>query len=597
MNKILKLKYFVLPIVVLLTAKQSQSQHVFQLSDTLNSSHIGTYLYYYTDSTNSKTIEAVQSPKFESIFIHSQKTHLGFGHTKSAVWLRLDIYPGNINLNRYFIQFEYPMLNHVTMYSIKDSVLMIQESGLDIPLKNRDVESESPTFPLYLSPNRINRFYFKIKSNSSMAINAQIFQKENYYRALIDKKLFLGHYYGLVLVMVLYNLFLAFSTKEKSFLYYAFYAGFQGLYQFHFDGLVQIYAYPNNPILTEIMMGITINGFLLMGLVFCKEYLLLKKNTWLYNNYKVLIFLNIILILILPLLGYYDWNRMAHNFSYLFLIFLTVSSIVRMIDGFKPSKFFVIAVSFFIAGLVIRISRNLGLLPESFFTLYAFHFGSALEMTLLSFGLGDRINRLKDEKDEIRLKTRTRIAADLHDDIGSTLTKISTNSEIIKSAEDSIKIKAAAEKIGNLSREMISSFGDVIWAIDSRKDSMQDLIDRMNDLVFDLFAEDDIHVTFKADTFEPSNLDVEVRQNVYFIYKEALNNICKHAQATKVDIALKKLSNGFELHIKDNGIGIKGIQNKSGNGLKNMKNRAEQIGAKLSINTTRGCNLALSYLY
>lgn len=194
---------------------------------------------------------------------------------------------------------------------------------------------------------------------------------------------------------------------------------------------------------------------------------------------------------------------------------------------------------------------------------------------------------------KIRNETRQKIATDLHDDIGATLTKISTYSDTIRSSGDVKKIKATSEKIGALSRTMITSFSDVIWAIDSGKDTITDLIDRMYDLAYDLLAEKNIKVNFKADSFNSVDLAVEVRQNVYLIYKEVLNNIIKHARANTVHINIKKLSDGFELFIKDNGQGFNVTRIQKGNGLHNMQKRADKINAYFKIDADDGVNIFL----
>ncbi|MEJ2542988.1 MAG: two-component regulator propeller domain-containing protein, partial [Calditrichaceae bacterium] len=98
-------------------------------------------------------------------------------------------------------------------------------------------------------------------------------------------------------------------------------------------------------------------------------------------------------------------------------------------------------------------------------------------------------------------RMRIRIASDLHDDIGSTLTKIAINSEIIQSTQNKEKIKQSSIKIGRMSREIISSMSDIIWSIDARNDSIKDLLDRMRDFSSTSFAETNIKVNFLNNDF------------------------------------------------------------------------------------------------
>ncbi len=192
-------------------------------------------------------------------------------------------------------------------------------------------------------------------------------------------------------------------------------------------------------------------------------------------------------------------------------------------------------------------------------------------------------------------RLRTQIASDLHDDIGSALTKISIYSEQIQSGINKNMIQTSSRKIGTLSREIIATMSDVIWSIDSRNDTIENLIERMRDLAYDTLTVKDIHVDFQIKGLKKNRkIPVNYRQNIFYIFKEAIHNILKHANAGKVNIAINYTERNFTLKVKDNGDGFDPDRVKKGNGLKNMKMRAKRIGADLQFISSDGFQIVLN---
>ncbi len=191
-------------------------------------------------------------------------------------------------------------------------------------------------------------------------------------------------------------------------------------------------------------------------------------------------------------------------------------------------------------------------------------------------------------------RLRTQIASDLHDDIGSSLTKIAINSEIIQNTKDRGSITSAARSIGQVSRAVIITMSDIIWSIDARNDTIGDLLDRMKDTAVDLFSESDTQYRFKHSGLDQQRkIAIQLRQNIFLIYKEALNNIVRHSQADEVLIELYNKGGDFIMKISDNGRGLDLQAVKAGNGIKNMKMRAQRIGARFEMTNKKGLTIFL----
>lgn len=200
-----------------------------------------------------------------------------------------------------------------------------------------------------------------------------------------------------------------------------------------------------------------------------------------------------------------------------------------------------------------------------------------------------RINQVK----KIQL-LRTRIASDLHDEVGSSLVHISMLTEMAKRSNNKTITDDQLTNISGISRGAVSTMKDMIWSIDARYDTMTGMISHMHDHIHNVLAPAEIEFTFdQRGLQEQQKLSVLFRQNVYLIFKETINNIVKHSGATHVKIELHKENGIFSMRIADNGKGIDKGKHSSGQGLSNMHMRAGRLKAHLDITSMNGVSIVL----
>lgn len=188
-------------------------------------------------------------------------------------------------------------------------------------------------------------------------------------------------------------------------------------------------------------------------------------------------------------------------------------------------------------------------------------------------------------------KVRTRIATDLHDDIGANLTRISLLIEVAKHKFENGNGQMLSS-IANIARESVASMNDIVWAIAPEHDSLLDLTRRMRQHAEEVFALRDIDLDFKASDAD-LKLNVGMRRDLLLIFKEAVNNAAKHSACTKVWVDFKIKNSTLKLQIKDNGKGFKNDIESDGQGLRSMMRRAESLGSKLSILVEGGTTVEL----
>lgn len=182
---------------------------------------------------------------------------------------------------------------------------------------------------------------------------------------------------------------------------------------------------------------------------------------------------------------------------------------------------------------------------------------------------------------------RNKIASDLHDDVGSTLSSISIFSEMAK--QQSKEVIPLLDTIGESSTKMLDAMADIVWTINPENDQFEKILMRMRNFAYALLGAKNIDYEFDAnESIHDLKLSMEVRRNLYLIFKEATNNIAKYADASQAMFSITGNKDQLTMLIRDNGKGFDPEKKTEGNGLKNMRKRAGEIGAQLLINSAPG---------
>ncbi len=189
-------------------------------------------------------------------------------------------------------------------------------------------------------------------------------------------------------------------------------------------------------------------------------------------------------------------------------------------------------------------------------------------------------------------KLRTKISSDLHDDVGSLLSGLAMQTEMLEiNAQE--KDKPKLNKITKISREAISKMRDLVWSIDNRRERMLDLIERMEELAEEMLLPKEISFQIiKGNINTNKKLPIAVKQHLFFIFKEAITNILKHTNATKVSVGFKNKLGLGTLIIKDNGTKSRN-DTKTGLGLENMTMRAKKMNAKITFKNNEGFSIRI----
>ena len=193
-------------------------------------------------------------------------------------------------------------------------------------------------------------------------------------------------------------------------------------------------------------------------------------------------------------------------------------------------------------------------------------------------------------------RVRTRIASDLHDDIGSSLTQIAIMSEVAR-RQNGHGDAEPLERIADLSRELVDSMSDIVWAINPKRDQLSDLIQRMRRFANDVLEAADIRVSFRTELEHTDTpLHADMRREMFLIFKESVNNIARHAGCNHVDILVELKGLQVVMKISDDG---KGFQlnpgNGYGHGLASMRERVQRLGGDMLVTSQPGKGTLLTF--
>jgi signal transduction histidine kinase len=304
-------------------------------------------------------------------------------------------------MRRLLLEIEYPTIDDISLYeAIGNSHWKVTRMGQFQSFGHRIYNHQNYIFTLRLKPGETKTYYLKVKAGEQAQLPVFLGSE-----TLIDNKnalrnLFFGIYVGIILVMALYNLFIYFSIRDRSYFIYVTYIVCVGLTQASLHGYTFRYLYPNNSWLAmhDTVLIPILNG--LTAALFIQSFLHAKEKFPL--GYKILVGVNVAYLgCLIPVF--------ANNYfvAQIWVQLVAMSgSILALYVGYRvaktnyvPAKFFLVAWSIFLTSVCIFVLRNFNILPYNDFTYYALQVGSAAEVTLLSFALAYRINIYRQEKE------------------------------------------------------------------------------------------------------------------------------------------------------------------------------------------------------
>ncbi len=381
---------FLMPIRILL------SQEVAQLNDVDNWQPIGKSTSYFKDE-NFLSINQILQTKNQQEFKPYNQNAANFGSTSDAVWFRFDV-AKEVD-ESFYLQVGSAFIDSIALYAITNGqVKEVFLSGDNYVFSNRLVKVTTFLFPLnipkggkqtyLLRAKTMQPFFFPLRTGT-----LKVFMEDAHLLDFIQ-----GIYLGFMLLILLYNFFLYFSTKEKIYLMYVAYVMsitwfMSTIFQYVFE-----YAWPNMPVINQYAVASSALT-ILTATIFTRSFL--HTNSLAPRLHKVsYLFIALgILVLILVFTPFQIPALMLAQIGILLMAFyFLISGVTVLRKGYKPAKFYLVAWSSLIVGFIAAILETVNILPVMYY-INSMQIGSAIEVTLLSLALADRINVYKKERE------------------------------------------------------------------------------------------------------------------------------------------------------------------------------------------------------
>ncbi|MFC3199230.1 7TM diverse intracellular signaling domain-containing protein [Parapedobacter deserti] len=357
-------------------------------------------VFIYQDSTGKRGIDQVKE-----FFFEKYKTGIpNIGFTNSTVWLKLYL-KNTSEDSELYLTVRQPSIDSICLYHA-DVVAERICLGETQPYSARVVDNPAYIFPLTLKAGEVQVYYLSIVSKDQIQLPMLLGTAETVFEEYSQNNLLFGIYIGIVLVMMVYNLFVALTVRDIVYLYYIIYIFFVGLTQAFFQGYAFKYLWPNSIWLAS--NGSVIIPFLsgISTILFIKPFLQIRRFVPKHSLGLNLLILLYTISLVLGLAGYYHISiLLLQLIASCGSVYVIIIAFIIRRKGYRPAFFFLIAFSIFLLSVVLFVLRNFNLIPYNALTSYILEIGSVFQIVLLSFALADKINIYRKEKEDSQLKT------------------------------------------------------------------------------------------------------------------------------------------------------------------------------------------------
>jgi signal transduction histidine kinase len=360
--------------------------------------YIGRNISVLKDSCGCLNIQDVVRKHDE--FVLSGKDVINLGVSDDIHWLHVSIQNNTAN-DKLVLNVSYPIIYHVGLYIVHDNgsidSTLIYASKL---LAERDYNHQFYIFDIPVKSGDYVNCYLKIHGPGQIVAPVSVGTDTTIMKAVSDFDTLSGLYFGIMMVMFLYNLFVYFSVRDRSYLLYVAYIFWVTLTQATLQGFGQRFLWADFPWMTRYMVTLTGAIVGIATVVFVMGFLHTKRNTPRLHSFLFLIIFGDLAAIVALFLKEFNISYHLVNITAMLGSVFVVSVAVKLFrQGYRPAKFFLIAWTVFLVSVIIFVLKDYGIIPYNLFTSHSLQFGSAFEAILLSFALADSINTLKMEKE------------------------------------------------------------------------------------------------------------------------------------------------------------------------------------------------------
>ena len=303
----------------------------------------------------------------------------------------------------YFLEVKYPLLDHIDLYTPADTGgFSVLKAGDSFPFALRTIQHKNNIFPVRLAPGEEKTLYLRCQTTSSLNLPLALHSPACLAGEISLEQTLLGIYYGILLVMMIYNFFIYLGLKDSTYLYYVLFVFTYMLFQLSVNGMAFQYFWPNQIWWANNCTPLFIFLAYIFATQFTRKILDTARNVPRIDTIlRTGLVLSVIGAILTFFVGYNLSIRLATLMS-LTVVALIVAGFICMVKGYRPARYYFLAWSVSMLGVTVYALKTFGILPHVFITHWGIQLGSAWEVILLSMGLADRFQLMKQEKEQLQ---------------------------------------------------------------------------------------------------------------------------------------------------------------------------------------------------
>ncbi len=388
-------------LLVLLSAPTSDASSVQPV--VLNSDQVqyrlGPNLSYYEDKKGDFSFQKIKQALQAGQFIPLEKRNPSFGYTNSVYWAHVVIRNPLQTKKELLLELAHPFMKSITIYHMADEKGFSKKTGgLQLRRTEQEVSSRNHMFSFTFAPMSETRLFMRFENGGPMSFPLTLWESNAFINKVDLERLILGIFYGVFFALLIYNFTIFISLKDKSYFYYVIFLGAMILYQLSADGIGYQYFWKAN-------QWFSVNSILLWNVIiltylgFSRSFLETKIHAPKLDKILITIGYFVLFGIILSqFLGMMLNLKIALYCQITATLLLFWISIISIRNQSRSAKFYFVAMIFLLTGSLITLLKNAGVLPQNVITIWGVHWGSTAEVLLLSVGLADRINTIKNER-------------------------------------------------------------------------------------------------------------------------------------------------------------------------------------------------------
>ncbi len=530
-----------------------------------------------------KTIEQLNEE--DHLFTpESDAKQIGFGFTNYPLWLKIK--QNGSSTEKQILSIDYPLLDSVQCF-YQNNEGQWNSILIGDKVKGWDRKYQATNLFMDLPIARSGLYYLRIKSESSLTVPLRIQTLENFYFNNSTDQIFYFLYYGFLLVMLIYNFFLYYSLKSKTYLIYCFSILFTLAYQTVNNGHAQFYLWGDNIVWSNLSMPFFMGLTTLFAAEFTVAFLNFETKSIRSYLARFISLLGLITVMLAVFSNYGIAIKLASISAMFGVVVLLSLGIFSWVRKEKVASYYTIAYLVYFAFLFVGVLRAFGVIPSNFFTYKCAHFGSALELLILAFALAYKYKQINKEKLEMQeqlysiehelnmqleervqqrtnelevaLKDKGIMMSEIHHRVKNNLQLVTSMLNLhIRKLEDQNSKEALRDSKRRI--EVMAELHEQLYSEDSDLVNLEfnQYLSRFINLIKAGYTDKKIDINFSNELELSLSFDKMIL--LALVLNEIINNSIKHGYKNKkegvIHVSLTKEENQLVVEIGDNGAGL-----------------------------------------